>query len=355
MIRRRFDNVVQTLHLSILFMIFFISIKPALSQKAPIAKPNCNDTCGGVAIPYPFGTSENCYRGNVSFRLVCNETFDPPQLLLGNIPITEINLDGQMRVMKLISRDCYNPNGTTAVRTRSTTSLSRFLTVNNTANKFTIVGCDAYGYVSGRRLNRNFTTGCTAICDSIADLEEGSCMGSGCCQTSIPEFVSVLDIRLRSYSNYSDIRDFNDCGFAFIVEENSFKFSADNLTNFKNVSRLPMIIDWAIGNETCESAQMNLTSYACVSPNSTCYKPENGNGYRCRCPVGYQGNPYLINGCHDIDECEDEGVSKLCKHGCKNTEGGFYCPCPKGHRGDGKIGGDGCSPSNSITLKLVAG
>ncbi|KAL7156125.1 hypothetical protein ABFS83_03G121800 [Erythranthe nasuta] len=137
-------------------------------------------------------------------------------------------------------------------------------------------------------------------------------------------------------------------------QETAFNFTIQSLESLRNVTRLPTVIDWAIGNGTCEEARMNSTSYACVSPNSTCYKPENGNGYRCRCPEGYRGNPYIVNGCLDIDECRDVDLSK-CINGCKNTEGGFECTCPKGYRGDGKKVGEGCRRGESLLLRIFAG
>ncbi|KAL2467767.1 Wall-associated receptor kinase 2 [Forsythia ovata] len=115
-----------------------------------------------------------------------------------------------------------------------------------------------------------------------------------------------------------------------------------------------MVVDWAIGNGTCEDAQMNMSSYACKSTNSKCYKPDNGYGYRCLCSEGYQGNPYLPNGCQDIDECKDPSLSNCEKH-CKNTEGSYQCVCPKGYHGDGKKDGKGCIRGQSLVFKLVTG
>ncbi|KAL7118215.1 hypothetical protein ACP275_03G121500 [Erythranthe tilingii] len=124
------------------------------------------------------------------------------------------------------------------------------------------------------------------MCESLEDLEEGSCTGSGCCQTSEDVWRVVLE--LGSFRNYINVSDFNNCGHAFLVEESAFKFSRDSLTTLRNVEKLPLVVDWAIGNGTCEEALTNTTSYACVSPNSNCYKPEDGYGYRCRCLDGYQ-------------------------------------------------------------------
>lgn len=74
--------------------------------------------------------------------------------------------------------------------------------VNNTANKFTIVGCDTYAFVSERWNDRNYQTGCIAVCDNEDDLVDGSCSGLGCCQTSIPKEVWRVEVALKSYENY---------------------------------------------------------------------------------------------------------------------------------------------------------
>lgn len=292
-------HVRQTL---IIFIFFLINTKPTLSENnvANITKPGCIDHCGDIRIPYPFGTTKDCYRNRTSFFVTCNNTFTPPRLFLGDGPleITNISLGGQLKVLQFIASDCYNRDGSKDSGNNPWATLSTHLTVNNTANKFTIMGCDTVGYISGRRRpNRSYSTGCVAWCNEKGALEEGSCSGSGCCEISIPEDVSTVAIRLFSFSNYSDVWEFNSCGYAFFVEKSAFNFSSDNFTNFRSVEKLPMVVDWAIGNGTCEEAKMNHSTYACVSQNSTCYKPENGFGYRCSCSEGYQGNPYIVDGC----------------------------------------------------------
>ncbi|XP_057804955.1 wall-associated receptor kinase 2-like [Salvia miltiorrhiza] len=322
----------------------------------PISKPGCADSCGGVSIPFPFGTSKECSHSEVFF-LTCNSThFNPPKLFLPGsaIEITDISLDGQLRILNFVAHDCYNLSGARISYSDPTVFLSTSLTINNTANKFTIVGCDTYGFVYGRRLDRDYQTGCTAMCYGEDDVEKGSCSGLGCCQTSIPKQVWKAVIELKSYGNYSKVFDFNNCGYAFLAEEGAFSFSPENITNLRNVEKLPMVVDWAIGNGSCEAAKMNSSSYACTSLDSDCYKPNNGYGYRCSCRSGYQGNPYLDAGCQDIDECEDPNLSK-CEKRCVNTQGSFECVCPKGYHGDGRSDGQGCIRGESLLFKLVAG
>ncbi|KAK4391241.1 Wall-associated receptor kinase [Sesamum angolense] len=152
---------------------------------------------------------------------------------------------------------------------------------------------------------------------------------------------------MKRFVNYTNFSGFGGCNYAFLAKESAFNFSRQSVVNLKNVTELPMVADWAIGNMTCEEAGKNSSDYACKSSNSKCYEPNNGSGYRCSCLEGYQGNPYLVQGCQDIDECE---LGK-CPHDCRNTNGNYTCLCPKGYRGDG----ENCSPGESLILKLVAG
>ncbi|KAG7944769.1 hypothetical protein I3843_15G120200 [Carya illinoinensis] len=101
--------------------------------------------------------------------------------------------------------------------------------------------------------------------------------------------------------------------------------------------------------------QENTTGYTCKA-NRECQNSTNGPGYHCHCSSGYDRNPYLSNGCQDIDECK---ASNPCveKAACINHVGYFNCSCPEGYEGDGLREGTRCSPkpSNSRTIIITRG
>jgi hypothetical protein len=151
--------------------------------------------------------------------------------------------------------------------------------------------------------NYEFTYGaaCLSLCTEDVNMSDGNpCSGSGCCQTSIPKGLKSLNYSLSSLHKYTNVSDFNLCGFAFLVDKNSFEISDWPLSRKpkyeKDAYTADIVIEWVVKNETCEQAKANRSAYACGT-NANCTYPEIGQGYRCLCNEGFEGNPYLPEGC----------------------------------------------------------
>ncbi|RLM70062.1 putative wall-associated receptor kinase-like 16 [Panicum miliaceum] len=114
---------------------------------------------------------------------------------------------------------------------------------------------------------------------------------------------------------------------------------------------MPAVLKWAVtsdvvpfnespdGNATCPR---DLGSTTCHSRHSTCtnlyslLRPFGiyNDSYTCRCRDGYQGNPYLPDGCQDIDGCT---LPNKCYGHCTNIPGDYICECPQGSSGNARI------------------
>ncbi|XXG50330.1 hypothetical protein AAC387_Pa02g4363 [Persea americana] len=74
------------------------------------------------------------------------------------------------------------------------------------------------------------------------------------------------------------------------------------------------------------------------------------------CSPGYRGNPYIHEGCKDIDECKDKKTHN-CKQMCINMPGDYHCKCRKGYHDDGRNNGTGCTADfkEFPLLKVILG
>ncbi|XP_039170649.1 wall-associated receptor kinase 2-like [Eucalyptus grandis] len=287
-----------------------------------MTKLGCRSTCGNLSIPYPFGLADSdphCRIDPPSFGVICDNS-------------------------KYL---------TFLLRTTRYDTKNNMFPISSTKNKLTAVGCNMWAFFQD--LNWTSSFGCTSWCSNVSDVSNGSCLGIGCCETSIPKNSFGYGIRIANFLDHSDVVDFNPCISAFVAEIGSYNFSVGDLKQLKfNTSTL--ILDSAIGNQTCEDAKKNGTSYVCKN-NTACTDAENGSGYKCNCLQGYRGNPYLATSCHDIDECADP-ENYPCRGKCHNVDGSYTCLCPKGYHGNGtKDSGDGqgCTTNSLYLMEILVG
>ncbi|KAL6899572.1 hypothetical protein ACP4OV_006230 [Aristida adscensionis] len=328
-----------------LALVAVLVLLPARTAAAMAMQPaaTCLRRCGEIDIPYPFGVGPGCHleTGDWTFSLSCNRTGDGRHRLYNyQIEVLDMSVRlGQLRIYSIINPWCYNAT-TGAMNEQNNWWYNMSITnfrINDALNRFTVIGCNSLAYI--RSLNDTtdrYMTGCMAMCPGASRLENGSCAGVGCCQTAIPGGLNGYQVTFEEKFNTAGTANFSRCSYAVLLEAAAFDFRTAYVTSDEfiaaNVGQVPLVLDWAIGNKTCDEATRDVASYACVSANSVCVdsKYGRGRGYLCNCSAGYEGNPYLLDGCQDINECDDPRFRYPCSvpGTCTNTIGGFECACP---------------------------
>ena len=117
-----------------------------------------------------------------------------------------------------------------------------------------------------------YVIGCLTQSSPYLAAQEGLCTAVGCCQVALSSSLSYHNISF-SDANASGMDGERQCRYAMVVEANKFSFHTAylNATTFWDEHRgeVPMILNWSVGNETCDVAKNDTASYACRSSNST--------------------------------------------------------------------------------------
>ncbi|KAG2399809.1 Wall-associated receptor [Vigna angularis] len=359
-----------------LLLVVLLIAAVAAAKTIPMSKPNCPSKCGNVTIPFPFGLTNPCSL-NTSFLITCDKSLPflktTTEMRLFNttdekvqVQVLDISLDGQLHVSLPVATSCVDNKNV-----ESDNDYSFFIRLytpfhlSSKQNKLTVLGAYTAGIVADDYL-RSQTTYAPTYCVSFysSDLynktHDESCSGTFCCETPIQHRLSEF-----YYACAANIFDYNStrreflsypCGYTFLAKEGAYNFSMRDFINFNRSNTFPVVVDWAVGN-TCLDAQKNASSYACKSKHSECHNAEVGPGYHCKCSTGFRGNPYLSDGCQDVDECVEE--SHDCLKGrstCINSpEGSYSCSCLKGYEGGGKNNGSGCviRSNRKIIIALI--
>ncbi|CAN6162334.1 unnamed protein product [Urochloa humidicola] len=250
-------------------------------------------------------------------------------------------INSTIRVLNPIAPFCYKDTTPEEVLLKGNVTLDidknspfRF---SDTSNKFTVIGCNTLALFG----NKFTVSGCFSFCgQNLSSQTDISCSGTGCCQVAIPKGMESDGVALiiLKVSNTSQMwKGFGTrCSYAVLMEAAAFNFRTTyiNTTEFWDMGagRAPAVLDWSISNATCEVAKQNLTgTYACRSTNSMCVDSIGGSpGYVCNCTQGFEGNPYIPDGCKDVNECKGRPCPSDGE--CHNTVGGYRCSCPAGRK-----------------------
>uniref|UniRef100_A0A453D7E2 Protein kinase domain-containing protein n=2 Tax=Aegilops tauschii subsp. strangulata TaxID=200361 RepID=A0A453D7E2_AEGTS len=309
----------------------------------PIALPGCPESCGHITVPYPFGISKGCF--HEGFGLTCDEMQYPPRLFLGDgVEVLGISLtDGTVRIRSKVLRSSFSEfNGSW-----SGPAVTWPFSVSSAWNWFVAIGCNIVaklGHPSGLHTqDGSQASTCAAAClDDHQNFTGTSCSGIGRCRASIvwelPSYgiqVTPLAALTPDFSSYTGV-------YVFIVDQDWFSRNENEMmVNFTHsyektmVESVPAVLEWwldLIGNKDMLplSVRPNSSEFRCLSLNSDSYFVFGDyEKRRCNCSQGYEGNPYITNGCQDIDECQRPDVYP-CQHGvCINMLGTYRCSAKK--------------------------
>uniref|UniRef100_A0ACD5WLN9 Uncharacterized protein n=1 Tax=Avena sativa TaxID=4498 RepID=A0ACD5WLN9_AVESA len=394
-------------HALLLLLLLVAAEQAEQQQQPPITLPGCPDRCGDTPIPFPFGTKPGCFLDG--FEITCNNTYHPHRAFLAlagssqhiseiyykvglynsvkkvnhentGIELMEISVaNGSVRAYGLVSSLC-NVNISDYLAKYQNIALGERSPFLLSVARNVLVGVGwrveprimSYLWSAHHNTTYEFSLACLSNLIGMPSFLQlatnGSCTSRGCCQAALPEKAPLTDFRIR-FNFYDDPMWLtNPCSYAMVVETGWYNFSTPDMYGFQVLPRryprgVPFILDFSIrdkdGAGACPAeGQPPPPGYACVSGNSYCANTTGAagasHGYVCRCLDNYDGNPYIANGCQDIDECKFRDKYPCSTDGiCKNKLGGYDCPCKPGMKGDGIKGT--CTDKFPLVAKVIIG
>ncbi|URD99448.1 OsWAK receptor-like protein kinase [Musa troglodytarum] len=353
----------------------------------------CPKHCGSISFEYPLGIGDRCFRPG--FNLTCkNNSTSSPKLFLGDgtIEVTRIDMNQRLDVVgcsamaslvdlttnKTISTcfslcaagypSQYSESVLNGSRTNVKATLAWYM--NDHLSCEEAKNTDTYACISQNSHCHTLSLGTAYLNNSIGYLCRCSASYQG--NPYVPS-----GCHGKSFTPAPANDCVTKCGnidvlFPFGLEkgcykDNSFALTCNTTSNpptllfedeftVTNMSLEQTILSWVIEMQTCEDAKKNMTTFACGHAHSSCFDTTITNddgkfvGYRCKCSEGYQGNPYVPNGCTDINECSYP-KEYICYGNCTNTDGGHTCTCPAGTSGDPRLAP--CIPINKTHTLLL--
>ncbi|WJX27573.1 non-specific serine/threonine protein kinase [Trifolium repens] len=292
--------------ITIFHIITLIIISPISPPQAYAQLENgCNSTCGEISIPFPFGMNEpHCY-AHKWFEIECKS--NKPYLKSLNLEVNTFYSD-MVEIMNPIYRSNCRHNKTSSNDNKTVTinlNDSPFV-YSQDDNTFLAVGCNKLAFLQS---NGTKIGGCVSICDdgsnnSNFNIDSDGCNGRYCCKTSLPSHLLEFNATLEGLREGTS----DGCSYALIashywvsVESSYIDYSEiETLNDLKNMEYAPALLGWEILNDMLINSTFQLPSDSnCYDSNVTSLSNRT-TGQKCRCFLGYTGNPYVSGGCTEI-------------------------------------------------------
>ncbi|XP_041003894.1 wall-associated receptor kinase-like 8 [Juglans microcarpa x Juglans regia] len=289
---------------------------------------SCKDHCGSIRIPYPFGMeADHCYVDDW-FEIICKKdsTLGTPKPFLKrfNQEVLAISiLESTVRVSHRITASC----STTTVNQYNKEFENSPFAFSESNNMFVAMGCNnsaSMWSLDGRII----FGGCKCPCDRGRFIHGNRSNGTfNCCQTEIPYDLNAFVTTIEPKVSHNIASVNGECNYAFLVDKDWFQkyFTVPN----PNIS-VPVVLKWGIDPTSYSSKLHGPTSskqYHCHRHDPTLLGNHNFtiSTHTCACAHGYKGNPYLPQGCQDIDECAYPELNHCSNSHCENTDRGHRC------------------------------
>ncbi|BAS91370.1 Os04g0651500, partial [Oryza sativa Japonica Group] len=310
---------------AVVFQLLVTTTTLSAAAPTPIALPGCPESCGGIQVPYPFGIGDGCsYHG---FNLTCDDEAHhhqtPPKLFMATdngtvVQVLNISLpDGTVRVRSKLSQSSIagsSSSSSNASSSRSDLPADGPFTVSSAYNWLVAFGCNI---VADLTPYGNIADGssCAATCiDGWQNFAGPSCSGIARCRTSVGRGVHSYTIQVTSLIDRNSMGASTSTTWAaaFVAEQGWFSANENAmLYNFTNwlpftVESVPVVLEWWLdlirdGAILPLSVGPNTTDFRCLSLHSSSYYNDlNYDRRRCNCSQGYEGNPYIRDGCRGI-------------------------------------------------------
>ncbi|KAF3967903.1 hypothetical protein CMV_008153 [Castanea mollissima] len=170
------------------------------------------------------------------------------------------------------------------------------------------MSCDNLPYLLSNDSSLVFG-GCMSVCEKDAIKTNGSsCNGVDCCQTTIPSNLEAFTIRIQSMIELSPFERTKDCKYASLAYQKWFKEKLTNHFEVRKMSYVPVELNWEIyANLSSLVMGINSSHSTCQFANRSSSLGNMSSTFSCSCDSGFEGNPYLVDGCQDRYQKDSSG------------------------------------------------